>query len=339
MRHIKLALVALVLSVGIGLTHSSQAAALTCLPPMCITPPTTTTPDDQSTTQTPPVNIVLPFAAKDDGDGVPATTENAAPNTGDNNYDGALDSEQSEVASTPNPNDQAQPNSYVTLEVLPNDNETPSNWVITSFVPVSPADFATKPSTADNYPVGMFEVNLYNGYLDSILSACYRSESENCFDDNAELIESESTATVRLLFDRVMDHSDWTVQQYSYWFNAYTNYSAYAVVRDEVVGFLRTTITWTLTDGGNGDDDGYINSIISDQPNAYVYDPIGPAAPFRAATTPAVTVVSTPAITATPAAAPAAPQLANTGVSPLITILAASLIVATIAVSRVKRTV
>ena len=56
-------------------------------------PPTTTAPD--------PPTTAAPTPTADDGDGIAATIEDAAPNGGDGNRDGLVDSRQSNVASLP----------------------------------------------------------------------------------------------------------------------------------------------------------------------------------------------------------------------------------------------
>lgn len=74
-------------------------------------------------------------AESDDDDGVSSSIENAAPNGGDGNQDGVLDSEQVNVASLPNAGD----GSYVTVE-------TPQTTIV--------SDVSTSPIPADA-PVGV----------------------------------------------------------------------------------------------------------------------------------------------------------------------------------------
>ena len=283
-----------------------------------------------------------------DGDGVLTSIENGAPAhestpavdetpatpgnaQGDHNADGTQDSLQSKVASLPNPNDAAAPDSYVTLEVL-----TPG-WNIKQFATTNPEEIDPETVPTDsNFPVGLFDIKLENESLEaliyiqnnlhcsSIRNSFLRGLCNNLNNHLTTQIAAKSTVQVRLLFDRVLDHSDWTVQQYIG--GAYTNYDA--VVTDEVVGFLRTTITWTLKDGGTGDLDGVSNGKI--------VDPIGPSVKNVVTRTPAVV---TPAVAVNPHPAPAkAATLANTGTNLFVTLLAAMLIAATIYVARSKQT-
>ncbi len=282
------------------------------------------------------------FCTDGDGDGVATTTENDAPahtdatgstEEGDHNGDGTQDSRQSQVASLPNPNDQEQPGSYVTLEVLPNDDESSSHWKIKQFGPTP--DEVVEASDDVNLPVGLFDLKLENKTLEVLIAVQDALKCEpirnaflkaKCLNLKAELadkITAESQANVRLLFDRVLDHSDWTVQQYVN--GVLTNYTA--IIQDEVVGFLRTTITWTLTDGGDGDLDGLANGKIS--------DPIGPTVPVKTAA-----VVTTAAAVNAPVATPVKTALASTGTnSLLISAIAVVLLAASLYVARAKQNV
>ncbi len=274
----------------------------------------------------------------DDGDGVPVVVENAAPAQestpptedtpatpgtaqGDHNADGVQDSQQSQVASLPNPNDQAAPGSYVTLEVL-----TP-DWNIKEFAPTTPEQVDPENVPQDsNFPVGLFDIKLENKTLEGLIVIKNNLNCNNirssilkkaCLKLDAQLaaqIEARRDVEVRLLFDRVIDHSDWQVQQYVD--GEYANYDA--VVKDEVVGFLRTTITWTLRDGGEGDLDGVIEA------NGKISDPIGPR----------VAVASVAPVTQASVSTTAATQsrLAVTGGNGSLAVIALIVLVATISV-------
>lgn len=278
-----------------------------------------------------------------DCDSVPDNTENSAPaheatpgvedpnntgtNAGDNNADGTPDSEQSDVASFPNPNDTQQPDSYVTIEVTSNSPEyegfqlQPLEWNITYVDPTLPSETPSDKTL----PLGLFDLTLENPGLKQLIDFCaeYPQDWECIFIGNQEIAE-QSTVEVRLLFNRVIDHSDWMVQKYVE--GTFTNYTN-ATVQDEVVGFLRTTIKWTLTDGGTGDSDGVLNGEIT--------DPIGPAVanPVTVAPQPqvlaAVTTVSSPQVA----------TLANTGSQPFVAAYAAVLLSGAVLVVRSKKTV
>ena len=63
--------------------------------------PTTDTTNPPTTTAPAPPTTAAPTPTADDGDGIAATIEDAAPNGGDGNRDGLVDSRQSNVASLP----------------------------------------------------------------------------------------------------------------------------------------------------------------------------------------------------------------------------------------------
>ncbi len=312
----------------------------------------------------------LPVGPFDDGDGVPAEVEDSSvaadgtPIPGDdNNFDGIADSLQSGVTTLPNPNDQVAPGSFVTIEVLPTTltftGFSQVIWNITSFSPVAPADLEGGVPANQTFPVGMFNLSLAGipevSQLYTILQSLCLPEAlplEGIDCATATQILSElSTVQVRLLFDRVIDHSSWTVQQYIN--GAYVDYAA--TVEDLDIGFLRTTITWTLVDGGTGDQDGVMNASIN--------DPIGPTVKAAVVVTPgpgtgtggtgaggaqtqttattvaSVTTAATQANAVTSAATAAkSDELANTGTSPLAVLFAVLLILATIYVARSKQT-
>jgi hypothetical protein len=262
-------------------------------------------------------------ADDNDCDTVTNTTEDSAPAhdptagledpdnigtvAGDNNADDIPDSQQATVATMPNPNDTQVPGSYITIETLPTlQGATESNWFIVS-ASTTTATAAAAPGSAPTdrtFPVGLVDFTIENSYeqflimIDSLF--CSGSSFPGC-DALATQIEDESAAQVRLLFDRVIPHDDWMVQQYAN--GSFTTYPG-ALIQDEVVGFLRTTITWNLVDGGIGDLDGTLNGQI--------VDPIGPAVLNAVAVVPPVTVA-----TATTSNVTAVPTLANTGASQL----------------------
>ncbi len=239
-----------------------------------------------------------------DNDSVVDTVENeAALNAGDNNYDGVQDAEQNTVATIDNPNDIEAPAAPVSLQLgetytyTYGDEEysyTTSDWKIDEFNAVDPA---TLPSQPDGkvFPLGMFSMKL-SCYSES---ECYEYD-EGCYlQDRIQEINSCVTqipARIKLIFDRVVDTSNWTTLKYDPVSDTYVDYSDYVTISNQEIGFLRTVIEWSIYDGGFGDSDGEVNGYIS--------DPIGPTVP---AANPLVTTSSVPAVT------PSAPTLAKTG--------------------------
>lgn len=260
------------------------------------------------------------YAAVDsDGDSVSDIVEEAAPNSGDNNYDGVVDSDadlQNTVASTPNPNDTQSPNSYVTLQVgnpqTVEDGEfsyftNDTNWHITKFEPVT----APTENQPDNtvFPLGMFDIELAcnNNFYEEENGPCVAFNDKECAARTASFVFNpcfqNAPADLKLIFNRVMDTSNWTTRKYDASSGQYVDYSPYVTIANEVIGFERTTVTWTIFDGEFGDDDHEVNGIIK--------DPIGPSVPVQ-------TIVSTPAAVKTAGVVTstvADPTLAPTGAS------------------------
>lgn len=256
------------------------------------------------------------LAATDtDSDSVPDVVENSStPNAGDNNYDGAQDSQQNTVATITNPNDTASPNAFVTLQV---GNTSPcggsvctdSAWNIDQFKAV---DVATLPSQPDGkvFPVGMFDIKLSCKYpnvtLESRVGGCVEYSIVDTGDDGQAWVPAPIPANLKLIFDRVMDTSNWTTQKYDPTSNTYTDYSANVTISNQTIGYLRTVLEWSLTDGGVGDTDGVVNNSIS--------DPIGPSVPVAPVTVAEVKPAVAPKITG--------PTLAFTGVDTQMIVLA-----------------
>lgn len=232
----------------------------------------------------------------DDNDSVPTVVEDSStPNAGDNNYDGDTDSYQDTVATITNPNDTASPNAFVSLELVgeacDGDYICQSDWKIDEFKAV---DVATLPSQPDGkvFPLGMFDILLscrQDQYVERSFDAINNS---NCVDytkvhteEGCEWVETPVPANLKLIFDRVMDTSNWTMQKYDPITDTYIDYSPYVTISTQEIGYLRTVLEWSIIDGGLGDDDGVVNGYIS--------DPIGPSVPITTASTPATTVATT----------------------------------------------
>lgn len=242
-----------------------------------------------------------------DNDSVADIVEDSAPNSGDNNYDGNNDSYQDDVATITNPNDVETPGAFVTLEleseVCDGDYVCPSPWKIDEFKAVDPA---TLPSQPDGkvFPLGMFDIKLscqqygrddqYNeGYNTCVSEECIYTDGEFC-----EWVQTPVPANLKLIFDRVLDTSNWTTLKYDPNTDTYVDFSPYITISNQEIGFLRTVVEWSITDGGLGDDDGEVNGYIS--------DPIGPAVPVAQVTNEVKPSVADPVT---------GPSLANTGAS------------------------
>ncbi len=260
------------------------------------------------------------YAITGDSDNVPDVTEDAAPNTGDNNYDGSTDSTQNNVASTQNPNDIENPNSWVSLEIgNPRVDEVQPNWQIDEFNPIDPSTLPSQPD-GSVFPVGMFNAKLSCTEIEGDCSSntCYLDRVlTDQINELAQCGQVGGSVNVRLLFDRVMDTSNWTTRKYNPVTDTYEDYGAYVTISTQNIGFDRTVIEWTLTDGGFGDADGIINGSIS--------DPIGPTVPI--ATSTSAVIVPTAAKTVS------GPTLANTGfgtnllISIAVILIAASVVI------------
>lgn len=85
----------------------------------------------------------------EDGDGVPAGIEDAAPNNGDGNYDGTPDSQQSNVASLPN----AVNGEYATIE-------SPAGTSLTNVAAVSVSSLPSEGRPNLMFPYGLFSFNI-----------------------------------------------------------------------------------------------------------------------------------------------------------------------------------
>ena len=118
--------------------------------PSTITPPTDTS--NPPTTDPAPPTTAEPTPTADDGDGIAATIEDAAPNGGDGNRDGLVDSRQSNVASLPaavDVNGDGGLDDYVTIVA-------PEGTTLTNVRALKvPGD--NPPPDGVNLPYGLFE--------------------------------------------------------------------------------------------------------------------------------------------------------------------------------------
>ncbi|MEK9196546.1 MAG: choice-of-anchor U domain-containing protein [Patescibacteria group bacterium] len=246
---------------------------------------------------TPSVHALDPV--DDDNDSVSTVVEDSSTaNSGDNNYDGATDSTQNQVASLPNPNDVSAPNSYVTLQVGdPNsEDSTDQAWKINEFKPINTTSLPNQPE-GKVFPLGMFDIELSCQTRYQEESACnrpiyddcdYENDSDEC---NDSPIDYEPVpANLALIFNRVMDTNNWTTMKFDPITNSYIDYSSFVTIEasNTEFGYARTVVKWSIFDGGLGDADGIENGYIS--------DPIGPSVPVATATTSATTLATTVAV-------------------------------------------
>lgn len=244
-----------------------------------------------------------------DNDSVADVVEDSAPNGGDNNYDEDDDSYQDDVATITNPNDVETPGAFVTLElegeVCDDDYVCPSDWKIDEFKAVDPATLPSQPE-GKVFPLGMFDIQLScRSYEQEVPSIRGFDSNNNCVEyekvhteEGCDWVETQIPANLKLIFDRVLDTSNWTTLKYDPNTDTYIDYSPYITISNQEIGFLRTVVEWSITDGGLGDDDGEVNGYIS--------DPIGPAVPVAQVTNEIKPTIAEPVT---------GPSLANTGAS------------------------
>lgn len=181
--------------------------------------------------------VIEEIAAEDgpidtDEDNIEDEVEDAAPNGGDGNGDGTLDSQQANVSSVPNT--VAGGTAYASLELTGDCN------IITELAINAEASVAN--DGAYNYPLGLAD----------FASAC---------------TTPGGSSTVKIYYDKVYDTSNWVIRKFLN--GGYSNVPG-AVLGTATVGSTQvTTLTYTVTDGGELDDDGLVNGVI--------VDPAGPA--------------------------------------------------------------
>lgn len=161
-----------------------------------------------------------------DTDGVQNSIENSAPNSGDANNDGTLDSQQSNVVSLVNPNS----NQYMTLALS-------SGCSITS-ISISPESSNTEQDDSYAYQNGL--VNF----------------TANCGSPGFE-------STVNIYYFGV-NKENLIVRKYNANTNTYSTISTAMLTEQIISGKLATVATYSITDGGNLDQDGLSNGVIVD---------------------------------------------------------------------------
>ncbi|MBI5357530.1 hypothetical protein HZB74_01650 [Candidatus Saccharibacteria bacterium] len=245
----------------------------------------------------------------DDDSVADVVEDSSTPNSGDNNYDGTDDAYQNDVATITNPNDVESPGAFVTLEVegeaCDGDYICPSPWKIDEFKAVDPATLPSQPE-GKVFPLGMFSVELScpSQVIEIDSFSRFGRSNNNCVEytkveteEGCDWVETQIPANLKLIFDRVMDTSNWTTLKYDPTSDTYIDYSPYITISNQEIGFLRTVVEWSIFDGGLGDSDGVENGYIS--------DPIGPTVPIAQAEVAQIKPSIEPATTG--------PALANTG--------------------------
>lgn len=169
----------------------------------------------------------------DDGDNITAEIENAAPNSGDGNGDGTADSTQSNVTSLRNTISK-KTNAYATLETTGCDT-------ITSISINSEDSYGD--DTEYEYPVGLADFSI-------------------------DCVNPGDTVDIKIYYDDLYDTSDWVARKYID--------GAFTTIPDATFGTATvgsetvSTLSYSITDGGELDADGTINGTI--------VDPAGPGA-------------------------------------------------------------
>lgn len=166
------------------------------------------------------------FGITDDGDGISATIENAAPNSGDANNDGIQDSLQSNVASFLN----STSNTYTSFEI-PN---TCSFTALSNFT----EDAAIGKDADYSYPFGLIDFNI------------------NCTVPGA-------THTINVYQYGNHNPSQFTLRKYLP-SNDYTAIAGSSVSAFTIGGSSGIKGTYQLTDGGTFDEDSLPNGFIED---------------------------------------------------------------------------
>lgn len=161
-----------------------------------------------------------------DLDGISNAIENGAPNGGDGNGDGTADYLQNDVTSLPNP---VSNGAYNTVAVT--GCNSLSNVSIVSEKTLSSQD------VVHEYPLGLFKFDI------------------SCLTPGA-------TANVKIYYDKVYDTSSWQARKFIS--NAYGAISGASFGTATVGGNQVTTLSYSISDGGAGDEDGAVNGVIVD---------------------------------------------------------------------------
>jgi hypothetical protein len=172
----------------------------------------------------------------DDGDGITDTEENAGPNSGDANGDLIMDASQTGVASTAN----EVAGGYATIDVT----DSGSSCAVTEFSVAAEGSLPTQDNTA-SYPVGLNDFTV-------------------------DCANPGDTALVKVIYSQAYNTSGWVYKKYNPATQTYTDMTGVVTFGTTLVGGVNvTTATYSVTDGGQYDQDGTANGVI--------VDPAGPA--------------------------------------------------------------
>ena len=172
-----------------------------------------------------------------DTDSAPTSMENAGPNAGDANGDNTPDASQGNVSTKP---DTANNNFYTSLDL----GATGCNG-ITNFDFTPEAPLASQDASFD-YPIGLF-----------IFKA-------KC----ATLGES---INITIILDKIYNTTGWTYRKYNTVTSTYQTLPGVTYGTRLVGGVTKTTINFSVVEGGPFDEDGIANGVFS--------DPSGPSIP------------------------------------------------------------
>ena len=197
-------------------------------------------------TETSPFWIFGAAASDEDGDGISKEDEESGPLNGDSNGDGVPDYTQSNVVVVPD----GPATSWITLSAMDKDGAPSANVPQISYTSgivrtVMEPDLASEYSNVD-FPMGLLDFEL-------------------------TLKPGETQSVVTLYFHGIEDLTGFTFYKYNGVTNAYAVVNGVTVGSAIIGGKTVATATFTLVDGGPGDEDGLVNGVI--------IDPVGPGFP------------------------------------------------------------
>jgi hypothetical protein len=165
-----------------------------------------------------------------DTDSASFAVENAAPNGGDGNGDGTLDSDQQNVASKPNT---VNSNLYVSLDLGNSGCNNVTNLDFTAEQPLSTQDLPY------DYPIGLFKFR-------------------------ARCATPGQTVNVTFVLDKLYNTAGWTYRKYNSRTQVYTTVPGVSYGTKQVGSNTVTTISFQAVEGGPLDEDGLTNGEFID---------------------------------------------------------------------------
>ncbi|HYG83253.1 MAG TPA: Ig-like domain-containing protein [Verrucomicrobiae bacterium] len=184
----------------------------------------------------------LHVAVAVDTDTAPAAVEDGAPNGGDGNDDGILDSEQGNVTSIPNP----ITGGYTTLEIIGN-----SCPLTRHFTTVAQSSLP-KSDDGRTYPIGLFDYSF----------DCYTAGEQ---------------ATVKIFLNKLYDTSVWEWRKYNSVTQQFSTMQPIVGYAAPTIGTTAvTTVTYTVVEGGELDEDAAANGTFTDPNGPTLSNPLAP---------------------------------------------------------------